>query len=516
VKRIVVSLVCVIVGSILLQNFQCSTKSALISSAEMEYNKKNYEKAEDYVNKEFVKDKQSKYGYLLLSKVKLALNQPILAVRALKKLEPLIGQDKKLKEDFAIQSYYTWQGCYKSGGDYYNKFGSTSDKLYLDSSLAFYQAGNDIRPEIPDFYSMMASIYDRKGMPDSALAMFVNLVNRLSPTYDFFVENNIVLNASIPDVQKILGKPLTTNIDSLEKKDKKDPAKKFQRTDKYNIKGKDVFVHFYKDITKDAKKDFELKGIVYDPPKDWLEQERSVFYPFDLDPYLAAANYYNQKKDFDNTIMYLQKALKLSPENTDINSSLTQMYQVSGKGDVALKAIEENIKKFPDNKVYYFQYGDMLSRTEKFNEAITYYEKALAIDPDYDMALYNIAAALKNRASVAAKQEDELASKNPGYPRKTERYFPDLNKSAEYFDKVSNTKKFKDDLGALSELANIYQVLNDLDRVKKIVERLEAIEYDIDDNNKERYLLLLLKIYSDLKMDDKSTETENKLKEIKK
>ena len=73
-------------------------------------------------------------------------------------------------------------------------------------------------------------------------------------------------------------------------------------------------------------------------------------------------------------------------------------------------------------------------------------------------------------------------------------------------------KTYQNDMFILSELANIYQVLEEKDKLNKTIRNLEAIEYTIPENQKEQYYLNMLKIYSEKGDDKKLEEIKKKIK----
>lgn len=134
------------------------------------------------------------------------------------------------------------------------------------------------------------------------------------------------------------------------------------------------------------------------------------------------AKQYMRNGDYPNAIIVLSNALKLDPDNLEIQKDLTftyylqrnyssavesgrkliarrdadeQCYQILG---MALKAIDEKkeadkmykkgIKKFPSSGELYNEYGEMLW-AKKDAEAIRFWEKGIEVDPNYSSNYYN-------------------------------------------------------------------------------------------------------------------------------
>jgi len=137
-----------------------------------------------------------------------------------------------------------------------------------------------------------------------------------------------------------------------------------------------------------------------------------------------AAKTYMWAGDYPNAIIVLNNALKLEPENLDIQKDLAftyylqknysasveagrklidrkdadeQCYQILG---MAYKAIEEKkdadkmyrqgLKKFPNSGVLYNEYGEILWAKQN-PEAIRLWEKGIEVDPSYPSNYYNAA-----------------------------------------------------------------------------------------------------------------------------
>src|SRR5664279_3993981 len=134
------------------------------------------------------------------------------------------------------------------------------------------------------------------------------------------------------------------------------------------------------------------------------------------------AKQYMRNGDYSNAVIVLSNALKLDPDNLEIQKDLTftyylqknyssavesgrkliarkdadeQCYQILGK---ALKAIDEKkeadkmykqgIKKFPSSGELYNEYGEMLW-ANKDAESIRFWEKGIEVDPNYSSNYYN-------------------------------------------------------------------------------------------------------------------------------
>ncbi|MCX6146155.1 MAG: tetratricopeptide repeat protein [Candidatus Kapabacteria bacterium] len=458
-KKIFANMLALFVGALMFQGFQCASPD--LQTAQMAYNNKDLKKATLFLDKELNHNPNS--------------------------------PDRD---------------CIRNGSEQYRNYLKTKDIKYLDSSIVTYTAGIAIKPQIAEFYQAKATAVELKGDTAEAMNIYIKYSEMIEPTAEFMIENGLTLGMPQSTLLTKFGKPIKSKIDSTS------DGKEIIEVNKYEIKGKEVF--FYSEFLKDKFKFMTFRGLRYNPPTEWFEDEKFQVSGFNIDPYGALATNYYQKKDYTNCLVYLQKIKNIQPDNTEVNKFITQVYQESGNSDIAIKSLEDNIKKEPTNKAYWAQYGEFLSRSKKYGESIEKFNKAIELDPNYDIALYNIASAYKNRAGEKQAEENERFAKNPKKPVNPHVYLSELKKSAEFFEKAAQTTKFKDNLDILKELSNIYQVTEDTLNQKKLMVTLEELEFSIPEKEKENYLYIMLKLYNMLHEEAKQTEIDDRIKNLKK
>ncbi len=136
------------------------------------------------------------------------------------------------------------------------------------------------------------------------------------------------------------------------------------------------------------------------------------------------AKSFMQKNDFANAILVLNRGLELEPQNIPIAKDLAlsyyfqkdngkaleiikpvighadaddQCFQIAGNiykelGQVkeCEKMYKKGIKKFPESGALYNELGELLWAQKNY-DAITYWEKGIALSPDYSKNYYNAA-----------------------------------------------------------------------------------------------------------------------------
>jgi cytochrome c-type biogenesis protein CcmH/NrfG len=172
----------------------------------------------------------------------------------------------------------------------------------------------------------------------------------------------------------------------------------------------------------------------------------------------------------------LTRLSALSPSDETIQNFRIQIYRDQGRLEDALRELSQSANRDPNNKQLLASLALVYFQMERYDDAIAEYEKVLQLDPTYDVALFNAAAALKNRAAQIQKEERERKDRDTKYKENEQRYFPLLLKAAEYFDRYRKLPEHRNDLTALEHIVNIYETVRNKDQLRQIITELEAME----------------------------------------
>lgn len=164
------------------------------------------------------------------------------------------------------------------------------------------------------------------------------------------------------------------------------------------------------------------KAIQYHQNGNVQEAERIYAEILKVDPtninclYLIGLINY-QKGKLDNAVDYANKALSIRPA-FDIYKTLADIYIDKREFDNALIALKKAVEFDPDYVEGYFNMGLILQSQSKFIEATDYYKKVISLKPDYDLAYDNLGAIYLNngdlKESLAYYQKSMyLNPKNP-------------------------------------------------------------------------------------------------------
>jgi tetratricopeptide (TPR) repeat protein len=138
------------------------------------------------------------------------------------------------------------------------------------------------------------------------------------------------------------------------------------------------------------------KAIQYHQNGNTQEAERIYTEILKADPsninclYLMGLIYY-QKGKLDHAVDFANKALSIRPA-FDIYKTLADIYIDKREFDNAIVALEKAVQFDPDYVEGYFNIGFILQSQNQLAESIEYYKKAISIKPDYSRAYDNLGA----------------------------------------------------------------------------------------------------------------------------
>ena len=158
---------------------------------------------------------------------------------------------------------------------------------------------------------------------------------------------------------------------------------------------------------------------------------------------------------FNKTISLLEEGRKLYPNNSEILLLLSNSYIGAHKIDVAIDVFKAGVEQDPNNKYYRYNYGVLLLGNKDYQAAEEQFKKAIAIDPEYQNANYNLAVTLvKWGADLNKEAEDRKDTSYTGYKDKYKEALP-------YLEKVVKMKG--DDASMWELLGRVYTILGKQD-----------------------------------------------------
>ncbi|MCB0701917.1 MAG: tetratricopeptide repeat protein [Ignavibacteriae bacterium] len=503
-KRLVVASLFLFIGAVLLQGFQCASQE--MNSAKMDYQKGKFDEAIENIRKELKKNPKNEDAHILHAQILFKKGDYDGAANVIAESRDYI-KSKKNKEQAAYIETQILSTAYSTAYRNYQMYFQNKDKNYLENSLKAADLSLKLRPQLFDLFNLKGRVYEELNDDSKAIESYESFIEANNDEYEFAKETSLNLDMFREEALSIIGQPTESKTAIL------DSTKGVTTiTDRVMYNGNEIYLHSIKESSAESNK---VTGWRLNLPEEWRSVEKFQYNPINIDPYAALAQKYYSNKKYDDAIRNLNYLITLKPSNKEASGLKIQILQETGNTDKAIAELEEATKISPENKRYWLQFGDLLSSMGKYDEAISKYEAALRIDPNYDYALYNIASAYKNKAGSLQKIEQEKLEKDPKYQIKTENYFPDLEKSAEYYTRTSQTEQFTDNHNVLLQLANIYQVIENKEKLDETLKKLDEVEFMVEQNEKRAFYLDLLKLYSTMKNETKTQLIQKKLENLK-
>ena len=105
---------------------------------------------------------------------------------------------------------------------------------------------------------------------------------------------------------------------------------------------------------------------------------------------LMQLGYIWESRDQKMSIEYFKSAVKANPRSTEALYNLGLLYQENDQPEKAIQTYEELIKVNPGNILAYYNIGYVnLVYLSDYAEGVTFFTKAIELDPEYTDAWYN-------------------------------------------------------------------------------------------------------------------------------
>ena len=142
--------------------------------------------------------------------------------------------------------------------------------------------------------------------------------------------------------------------------------------------------------------------------------------PQDFDAQKEAAAVFYLLQDFQKSALYLERAIKLKPNDLDVLTAMGNTKYDAGDFVAAGTYYERALAVNPSDPDVRTDYGNTFFRRTPpdYDRAIAEYRKSIAADPRHENSWKNIAAAALQKGDKRTAQEavDKLASINPQNP----------------------------------------------------------------------------------------------------
>jgi len=422
-----------------------------------------WDSANVLLEREVLRNPQNYDAWYDLGAVRKELGNIPGMIEAYRQAEPGLSPERRraLPQIF----YAAWAEFYNTTVELYNRMVESRDTSDLGRALQTISHAITIKPDAPENYDLEGRLYELRGDTSRAIESYRQYTKLLEPAITFGRNTGLALGITRDSAITIFGPPLQSRPSRATTGDS-------MRVDLFTRGADSVYVSSY----AKAQQGYRVEGWRINPPSSWSLDERFRYAPIALGPYFQLATLYYNRRDYEKALAVLDPLSTLVPGDETVQNFRVQIYRDQGKLDQALAELQRLVERDPKNKFYIASYALVFMQLERYDDAIAEYEKALQLDPQYDVALFNAAAALKNRAAQIQKEERDRKERDPKYKENEQRYFPLLIKAAEYFDRYRKLPEHRNDLTALEHMVNIYETIRDKDKLRQTITELEAME----------------------------------------
>jgi tetratricopeptide (TPR) repeat protein len=129
---------------------------------------------------------------------------------------------------------------------------------------------------------------------------------------------------------------------------------------------------------------------------------------------------------YTKTISLLAEGLNKYPDNSDMLTTRFNAYIGADRMDEALSSAKALVDKDPGNKFSHYNYGVVLLKLGKFEEAEQQFQKAIDLDPEYENAIYNIGVTYVSWGTAMNKEAEKQGLISEDYKKKYQAALPYL------------------------------------------------------------------------------------------
>ncbi|RPI68293.1 MAG: hypothetical protein EHM43_05310 [Ignavibacteriae bacterium] len=483
-------------AALLTQGFQCASSSVTVAKRAIQ--KKDYPAAKTALDEALATNPNDCEALVLMGDVNMQLADADGMIASYQKAQTCPELTPQQREEVSIKLYNSWVSQYNSGITKYNDYVKSKNAADLSAAATHLSNAEKLKPSFTEPIALLGQAQEQKGDTNSAYETYKRWWAIEKPGFDVVKEKGLTVNYTRKDLFQKLGTPLKSDMDSLS-----DGAGVIYR-DQFDIGGREFYA-FSAQLGSAA--DGTLEGWTYNPPSDLSRQERSRSRITQLNPLKALAFIEYARGNKQAALDVANAVMAVNPTDNELVPLRTQLLQELGKTDEAIKEIEAQIARDPNNVLSRLQYAALLSGTERLDDAIAQYKKIIEIDPRNETALYNLAANYKNKASVKQVAELEKMDKDKNYEPNLS-YQDDLKIAADYFETLRRSPKYAADIVVMEQLANCYEVRKETKKVKTIIMEMEGLEERYKDS--KEYYRIMEGLYGRNKMLDKMKEAAEK------
>jgi len=285
-------------------------------------------------------------------------------------------------------------------------------KLRKTNMLDKQLNGDKLR--FPGIYSYIGQCYQNLNMPDSALFTFEEGLKH-NPDHEFmnksvvyYYKNSNQIDKYIPAVKKlisILKDPEEIKVNMLELKDVYVQRDQFDEAiaiyDKLLEKEPDN-----KDYIDARLSLFRSQGGEEAVRREYEEKHQQ--FPTDTEYIRELIIIYENASEYEKEIEMIDKLVALEPNDVESLEKKGHVLSSLGKNREAIEVLKGIARLVPDEPRYQTEIAHFYNDMQEYEQAVLYGNKALAINPGYGEAHFQIAMAFLNSANDAKDKRGNL------------------------------------------------------------------------------------------------------------
>lgn len=454
--------------------FECA--SSEMTAAKVDFNAKRFDKARTSLEAEVRKNPKNEEAWYYLALTAHEQHDYSRVAEACDSAE-LAGSQYKLKIIALRQN--EWVETWNRAVTLYNNAGDNKDSLQHAATL--FSIVYRLDPADAEPIRLLGGTYLSIGDTSKALEAYLKYIATNDDNVKRGLDAGLVIGEPADQIIKDLGKPdiekVMPTVDSahlLIYKDKTLHLFVAAPMGEPNAARLLTGWKYTTVITKDGNERVErmtaepyrMVGNIY------YQRGIAMLRAFDARPTADSAGYRSGVEVMNKAIGYFSTAQRMSPSDEFASTMLSEIYLRTNQLNKAVAAYQDLIKKFPTNKYTRLNYGVLLLKGNSYEDAAKQFENALQIDAAYRLAQYYLAITYKNwsadmQAAVRKSGVKETAEEK-------EKYLAKLRKAAVYFDQMHQGDA--SDYAPLGQLAEIYAILKDADKLKTTLALLEGME----------------------------------------
>ena len=483
--------------------FECA--STEMTSAKLAMRNKEFKKAEELLKKEISARPNNAEAHGALGNVYFDTERFVEMANEYNIALGITPNTFKPEEIGAMgaRKYNGWIAYYNKFSETYNKI-AIGDKKLTSLALAYLDSSEIMRPNYPDNTFSKGSIQDLADDETGATKSYTKYVNLITNDLDKGLDKGLTLGMTQEQVASKLGQPNENKID------KGYGFTRYQKDDLYVYFGENKKSKLAK---VEGWKFYGDNSIIQDFYKQTSTPLRSsAFYHLGFNYYKAGDN---DKSKYDDAIKMLTYVRRMDPSREDVNNILSETYIKSGKLSEAKATLDNQIASNPNEPATYINYGNLLFGLKDFYGAAIKFQTVLKLNLNDDdsrlhTALFNLGATFKNIGGNCQDSIRKVVGNKEPKPDQLLAFEKPLRESIKYFEKLKKIKGKSADFATLSELGNLYDVLNEKEQIKTIIKDLEGIENISDNSTNGQYWRSMSRLYLLINDVKKAEESDKK------